>query len=493
MSKQDYKIAVIDLGKTNKKIVIFSPDLEIISKESTQIEEKNIEGIISDDILKINEWILSVLKEKNSKYKISVISPTTFGATVVSIDNTGNLVFPVISYTNEPEEKTRKKFYDIFGKKEEIYLKTATPGYGQLLNAGLTLFWMKETNPEKWNKIKHILFLPQYEGYFFTGKKAVEYTSIGCHTYLYDFKHKNWSNIAREIGVKIPKKISLPWSVLGNLKPEISNLTGLNKNCKVTVGIHDSNASLFPYLLKKKRNFLLASTGTWCVFMYPGADFRLSVEDMYKDTLYYIDPFGKPVRASRFKGGEEHDYYVKLIESKYKGNVLKLSLDIKILNSIISENKCFVIPTLTPGSGLFPYSKPEIIEKDKFYQSMEIAYHVLCLSLSIQSYFAIKQVIGEKKNIPIFVEGGFRNNSIYMSILSALFPENKLISTSIQEATSLGAAICGKCAYENIAPYDIDLKLINIDEKPIKKPNINRKLLEKYIDKFKNFCERGKK
>ena len=52
------------------------------------------------------------------------------------------------------------------------------------------------------------------------------------------------------------------WDVLGKLKPELARRCGLSSEVIVTMGIHDSNASLLPHLAKRKgRDFILNSTG----------------------------------------------------------------------------------------------------------------------------------------------------------------------------------------------------------------------------------------
>jgi len=488
---KDYYFAVIDAGKTNKKVSIYSKNLKLITKDSTQIGEIKIDGILCDDIPEMNSWILRKLKEFAPDYSIKAISATTFGATVVLLDKSGEMCLPVISYMNPVGKNTVNKFLKSHGSKLDLYLKTGTPLFGQSLNVAIQLFWLKDKKRQEFNRIKDILFLPQYIGYVLTGKKSVELTSIGCHTFLYDFKKKGWSSVAKEMKVigKIPSKVSKPWDVAGTIKAQLRWATGLDKDCQVAVGIHDSNSSLLPYLISYRGDFILASTGTWGVFMYPGADYKLEEESLRKDVLYYIDPLGRPVKASRFGCGMEHDHYSSLIEKHFGSDPKKIELNINLLEDILDSCDCFVIPTLTPDTGQFPDSKPMIVGKDKFFRDIDTAYHVLCLSLAIQSYFAIKEIMDTGKNMPIFIEGGFSNNNIYTGILSDLFQNCEVMSTELKEATSLGAAICAKCAYESISPSQLDPGLININERVIRKPDINRNLIDRYIESFVSYCK----
>jgi len=488
----NYHIAVLDLGKTNKKIAIFSKDLKLIYSRSLKVGERTVKGLRTDNMDEVNKWIIRSFKELSKHYNIKVVSPTTFGATIACLKKDGTLALPVISYLQEPGNVVRSRFYKTFGSSEKLYLSTAAPAFGQMLVAAIQIFWTKRTKPEVFRKIDKILFLPQYEGFMLTGKTAIELTSLGCHTYLYDFKSKNYSFVAKKLGSDkiFPKKFSNSWDMLGTINKETVDKTGLSEACKVTVGIHDSNASFLPYLLAKKGKFVLASTGTWGVFMSRGSKFYLNKEDMKRDALYFIDAFGKPVRSARFPLGKEHDHYSDLITKKFKVIAHKTELHHGLVKKIFINANCFVTPSLLKGSGQFPDSRPKIVNKEIFFSDAQTAYTVLNVCLAVQSYFAIKQALGnEKKNIPIFVEGGFRNNSIYLTALSTLFPDTKVIATDVAQATSLGAAICGKCAAENISPMKIKKDLIKIKENPVKKLSIDKKFVENYIKEFEKNCK----
>ena len=79
-------IAVFDVGKTNKKILLFDFDLNIVS----EIEEKfpeitDDDGFECDDIEKIEKWILSSVNDllNSEKYNLVAVNFATYGATLV--------------------------------------------------------------------------------------------------------------------------------------------------------------------------------------------------------------------------------------------------------------------------------------------------------------------------------------------------------------------------------------------------------------------------
>lgn len=490
MVGNDYHIAVIDLGKTRKKLSVYTSSLTLLSCDSVSIPVKEIDGFEADDAESMMNWVLKMLTEKSKEFNIRVISTTTHGATAVTLDREGNLVFPVISYTNEPSREVKRNFYENILPKEKLAETTGSPVYDIALNVGYGLYWLQKEFPERWKKVKNVLFLPQYVSYVLTGKMSNDLTSLGCHTLLYDFNKKGWSEAAVKMGVVdlFPSKMMHPWQILGNITPAIAKETGLAADCVVTSGIHDSNASLLPYLIKYHNKFLLATTGTWCVFLKPDATFSLTMKELARDTLYYLDAFGNPSRASKFMGGDEHDYYVKKIKAKLGENPLQVKYNHELVQRIVRQKDCFILPTLHPGTGMFPKSKARIYNEEKFYSDVEYAYHVLVLSLAIRSFVGLNQVIIDTCEFSVYIEGGFRNNQIYLNILASFFPGNDTYVTNRKEATSYGAAICGKCGLENRNPNEMRPEEIQIEKFKIDAKQINFSNLMGYFEKFISLC-----
>ena len=62
----------------------------------------------------------------------------------------------------------------------------------------------------------------------------------------------------------------------------------------------------------------------------------------------------------------------------------------------------------------------------------------------------------------IRISGGFTNNDLYCKLIAGRFPDKKVYTSEISNATALGAAlVVGKGAFGNKQP-EIDLGLIEI-------------------------------
>ncbi len=491
-----YAVAVLDIGKTNKKLVIYDDELNQIDSDFASFPTVKYDELDVENVEEINRWFIDGLKKMAEKYPVRVISVTTHGATGVCVDRNGSLAVPVVAYTNEADPAIDKEFYDLAGDKNELQIRTATAEIKPLINLAKLIFFLKKRFPEDFNKTDTILFYPQYFSYILTGKKAADYTYAGCHTYLWDFDKWEWSDVADKLGIRhmLPDRINRPGDILGRISGDIAEKTGLDPSTIVTTGIHDSNSSLIPYLIKGEKNFILDSTGTWCVVMHPTDSLSFKKDELGKMIYYNISAYKDLVKTAIFMGGLEFETYANILK-EINGTDDYPDFDPEEAGKIIKEKRSFILPGVVKGAGQFPESDPRVVEKDTVYSLEEIsekkripeffnnhtqAHHVLSISLALQTKVAIDR-INAPKGSPIYVEGGFRNNGIYIKTLASLYPDSPIFLTSISEATSYGAALLGKAAYENVPEKSLK-EFVNIDPEKIAPVKIEG--IDEYFKQF---------
>jgi len=274
--------AVFDIGKTNKKFFLFDKNYQEVFKEYTRFEEiRDDEGFPADNLEAIEQWLKTTFAAilNTKKFKVHTINFSSYGASFVLIDKNGKRVTPLYNYTKPFPDELLKQFYEKHGNSLKIAKETSSPPLG-MLNSGLQLYWLKYAKPEEFKQIKHALHLPQYLSWLFTGLPLSEYTSIGCHTGLWDFEKGDYHDwvYAEEIDRILPTIVDTDTSI---------NMDYLGNQMKIGVGIHDSSAALLPYLNVAKNPFLLISTGTWSIALNPKFCFEsLSVtRDQPEQTL----------------------------------------------------------------------------------------------------------------------------------------------------------------------------------------------------------------
>ena len=473
-------IAVIDIGKTNKKVAIYNRKLELVDVVKTGFEEIHRDGIHYENVEGMTAWVKENIKAMAATYHISAISVTTHGATIVCLDEAGALAVPTVAYTTEAPAELSDAFFEKFGSREQLQEETATAEIGSLINTGKMVHFLQHTFPDEFSRVKHILNFPQYFGYLFTGKAGAEPTYVGCHTYLYDPLARSYSSVARGLGIldMMPAEISKSWDVLGTVTPTMCQELGLPADCIVTMGIHDSNASLLPYLVQQHSDFALNSTGTWCVAMHPCDQIAFAPEELGKTVFYNQDAFFNPVKTSIFLGGLEFDTYIKLLqelakEERWPGDLSEAT------QQAVAACTSFILPSVLPGVGIFPSSKPCAVEagtrfpfeaiKDgseipAFFHDFDHAAAVLNLALVLQTKTALDYAGFTGKGV-LYVEGGSRKDMNYMGLLAEIYPEATVASTHLEEATSFGAAILAEAALQQGDPM-VTKSLFSIETSP---------------------------
>jgi sugar (pentulose or hexulose) kinase len=427
-------IAIFDIGKTNKKIILFNDDLKVVS-ETEQIfaEIKDDDGFECDDIELIERWIKeSIIRLVHSdKYDVKAVNFTTYGATLAYLDANGKRLTPVYNYLKPIDERIPENLYKKHGGRDEFCRRTASPALG-MLNSGLQPLWLKSAKPEVFAKIKHILHFPQYLSYLLTGKIYSEHTSIGCHTALWDFDNMSYHPWVKIQGFNLPLPVPIE---------TVNEIVIDGKKLQIGIGIHDSSASLAPYFESSKGKFLLLSTGTWCINMNPFNTEKLTAEQLDKDCLCYMSITRQPVKSSRLFLGHLHETAVRKLTDHFKKTqdyYKKVKADKQLstfLKTKFKEKKIFL------KSG--PDSR-ELKDSIDLYEftSFEESYHQLMnelCDLTIESIDLVLPANDETKNI--YITGGFSKNELFLKLITEVYSSKSVYTSEIANASALGAAL----------------------------------------------------
>jgi sugar (pentulose or hexulose) kinase len=425
--------AIFDVGKTNKKLILFNEDLKIISEEEHKFPEIiDEDGFGCDDIVLIEEWIKESVKGlvNSEKFELKAVNFTTYGATLVYLDAEGKRLTPVYNYLKPVDDRIAENLYKRYGGRDEFCRRTASPALG-MLNSGIQTLWLKALKPEIFSKVKHILHFPQYLSYILTGKIYSEHTSIGCHTALWDFDNMTYHPWVKEYGLGLPEPVAVD---------TLNEVIVEGKNIKVGIGIHDSSSSLAPYFAGSDK-FLLLSTGTWCINMNPFNTEILTTEQLDKDCLCYISIGRHPVKSSRIFLGHMHEEGVKRIASHFMEQpeyYKKIKADRNITSSLKARHA---------GKKLFFKPSPDSRELREFidmyeFASFEEAYHQLMIELSYLTVEAIMLVLASDDDTSsIYITGGFSDNELFRNNIKEAFPSKLVFTSEIANASALGAAL----------------------------------------------------
>jgi len=434
-------IAVIDIGKTNAKLVLFDARTQTqIAVRSTPNTVIAAEPYPHADVERLWRFILESLSRFGAGHGVDGISITTHGATAALVDG-HDLVLPVLDYEHAGPDGLGPA-YDAVRPDFTESLSPRLPGG---LNLGAQLFWQARTFPDAFARAKAILTYPQYWAWRLTGRMASEVTSLGCHTDLWAPARKDFSSlVARMAWRDLFPPVTPAASVLGGLLPALAAQTGLSAGLPVTCGIHDSNASLLPHLEDGAGPSTIISSGTWTIAMTMGGS--TSGLDPDRDSLANVDAFGRPVPTARFMGGREFDLLVPQVAEPTPEDVAGvIAADIQAL------------PSFVPGVGPFGDRQPGWTQDPNGLDAgMRTAAASLYLALVAAESLTLCG-LGRR----IVLEGPLARNGLFASALARLTGA-PVHASGDGTGTSLGASLLFGGHAENsgpgapVAPLSVD-------------------------------------
>ena len=207
------------------------------------------------------------------------------------------------------------------------------------------------------------------------------------------------------------------------------------------MGIHDSNASLLPHLAKKKGgDFILNSTGTWCVLMHPQESYGFERDELGKIVFFNRSAYNKPVKTAIFLGGMEYEAWTRAIASSAtaprtaasRGPPFGIPTPPSIAWSRPRPRSSY-FPSSCPARGQFPGSGSRAVQDGgefplaamgsgagapPFFGDGGRALAVLNISLALQTLVALERT-GLATGTEVFTEGGFRKNAGYNAVLAS--------------------------------------------------------------------------
>ncbi len=424
-------IAIFDIGKTNKKFFLFNKNYQEVYKNYSRFDEiKDEDGFPTEDLNALQNWIKSIFDEvlQSEKYDIKAINFSTYGASFVHLDKNGKVLTPLYNYLKPLPKNVIDTFAKIYG---DISPETGSPPSG-MLNSGMQLYWLKKTKPEIFKKIKYSLHFPQYISYLFTGIPLSEYTSLGCHTCLWNLNTNDYHDWVYQENIN------------EILPPIVATQTSLNmiykkKRIKIGVGIHDSSAALLPYLFGEKKPFILVSTGTWSISLNPFNQESLSAKDISNNCLNYMQIDGKRVKATRFFMGNEYNLQVKKLHAYFKkesGYDQQIKFDSKLYSKLKKDTSIkFKFEGISTGK--------DSLEKTNLAQfaSFEEAYHQLMIELVQLQISSLKNAMADTDIKKIYMDGGFTDNDIFVKLMGHYFQNYKVSTARSGLGSALGAVM----------------------------------------------------
>lgn len=420
-STENSATIVFDLGKTHAKLSLWNAAGESIARVTRANKVcTNSSGLKCLDVHGIDAWLIDSLSHFATLTKVGQIIPVAHGAAFALIkENT--LVAAPLDYEDEIEADILKQYLD----ERDAFEVTGSPALPCGLNLGAQIYRYEA----KFGKIPaqtEILTWPQYWAWRFSGVSSSEWSSLGCHTDLWDPANAQFSPMAKRLGWADKfAPVRGAADKLSTISAQLQAETGLSPECVVHCGIHDSNAALVAArgCTEIAEGELTAlSTGTWFIAMRSlhnvGDDagaFALNSAHEARDCLINVGPLGNPIPSARFMGGREFELLGGIADLTDFDQSDTYEWERRLQQMLAGDS--FILPSMASGTGPFPSSQGRWINKPK----EAVNRHIL-----IQMYLALMinttlQLIDSKNKL--LLEGRFSEMPVFRRVLATLNPD----------------------------------------------------------------------
>lgn len=258
----------IDIGASSGRAIIGTVNNSIISlKETARFENALIHknGHLCWDIHALKENVIDAITSTvRQGHHPACIGIDTWAVDYVLLDKDDHILGDAVGYRDNRTDGIGEELEEKgILSKEETYSHTGIQY--QKFNTIYQLCALKKENPEYIEKAETFLMIPDYLNYVLTGVKANEYTNATTTSLVNCFDDKWDSYLLDKTGIPshIFQTIHKPGTLLGTIRKEIAERTGLDPDTKVILPATHDTGSAFLAVPAEDDHSVFLSSGTW--------------------------------------------------------------------------------------------------------------------------------------------------------------------------------------------------------------------------------------
>lgn len=265
MTDRTLRLAAVDLGAESGRVVVGTFDGGHLALEDAHRflnVPVSLAGTLHWDFLRLFGDVLTGLRRAASGGPVASIGVDTWGVDFGLLDDRGRLLANPVHYRDERTDGILEVAFAIVPR-DEIYGATGI----QLMpiNTLFQLLSMVRAGDRLLSSADRLLFMPDLIHHFLAGCSVAEYT-IASTSQCLDPLSRRWASLLLErlgIPTGMLPEIVLPGTVLGPLRPEVAEGTGLRSTRVVVPGSHDTASAVAGAPLAPGGRTAFLSSGTW--------------------------------------------------------------------------------------------------------------------------------------------------------------------------------------------------------------------------------------
>src|SRR6267154_242571 len=417
------RIAVLDIGKTNLKLLVASEDGWPLETHAIPNVANTTGPYLAYDLAGLEEWFLDTLAAVSQRHTIGAVIATAHGCGAVLVDG-DKPVLPMMDYDAVSPPEIDQAYARIAPAYDEVFC-----GTGGAMRLGKQLLWQESAYPVEFARARTYLTTAQFFAMRLGGRAASEISQLAAQGHIWDLVRHQPSSVMRERGWDhlLPQRVPAG-AVLGTVSEAVARRTGLARSTEILCGVHDSNANLFRYKAAGMADASILSTGTWIIgFQRDLAPDKLNAT---RAMVLNIDVDGENVPSTLTMTGREYE----LIR---KENSATDAAVLAALPTLIARGS-LALPSFVGDDGLFPGSanrgriKGPAPETPAEWQALAVLYAAFSANRCLDALGSTKRII---------IDGGFAANLPFARCLAALRPSQRVFVSQSSDGTALGAAL----------------------------------------------------
>jgi autoinducer-2 kinase len=455
MKAQKYFL-VIDLGTGSGRAAVYDNhgnELGFESREWHHAEDPRYPGSVDFDTETNWQYLCDCIKGaiKKTRLKptqISSVSATGMRLGTVCYDKGGEVLFACTNTDTRADKQTVElieqglapKIYEIDGE---------WPGIGGPL---VQLLWLRENEPEKFERIAHVTMLTDWVLYKLSGEYSVDPSCAGTSG-MFDGQNRTWSEeIARWLN--IPTSFLAPvneaGTIVGQITPKTASETGLKEGIPVVQGGSDAGCGLLGRSVINPGEAALGGGSFWNASII--TDNMLLDPQARAKILPHIIPGLWQLEGVCFYAG----YMVRWFRDAFCQEEMRLAKKLGIDAYKILDEQASQVPAGAYGvqvsvAGVLD-AKRWVVPPPTFIgwsidnpdrSSKAVFYRALLENAAFQirgTFELLNEISGiNVESTPIL--GGASRSSLWPQIVADVLGKPILVPV-VKEASSLGAAMC---------------------------------------------------
>ena len=234
----------LDIGTSGCKCTVMNAEGRLLSSCYQEYAVSRTAGAHEVDAQVIWEAVCTVIRGAAAKSgeAMTALCATSFGESCVLLDEEGKELGPILLYTDPRGQEQCDELMDKIPEKDIYRICGHRPNPTYFLPK---LMWIKQNQPETYEKIRYVLPVNAYIVFRLTGEAVADY-SLAARTMMLDIRTRDWSNtLLQAAGIYrgiLPRVIE-PGTAAGKGRRSTAEELGLNPDTLVVIGCHDQVAA----------------------------------------------------------------------------------------------------------------------------------------------------------------------------------------------------------------------------------------------------------